>query len=343
MFKKVLIITLIVVAIVAVFVGGYFFWQKQNKEEQEKYTGPVEKITIGFPLIGAELNALIFVAEEKGYFREQGLEVSIKHEPSVNEGQKDLIDGGIDLASATDYTIAANVSSTQNIRIITAIDNGQYLGITARKDKGITNPSDLKGKRIGIMPKTISEFYLYQFLADKGISDNDVQIVGFTPDKIVPALLNDEIDAISAGLSLAYQANKSLGADTILWFLPVEKDSFWLLTAKKDWITMHPDLIKRFIKSLVASENFVKNNEQEAMVIVAKNINNPDKDYFDFVWSKHNFTVSLNQSLLLALEGETRWAIKNNLTDKTKVPNYLYYIYSDALETVKPEAVTIIH
>jgi hypothetical protein len=34
---------------------------------------------------------------------------------------------------------------------------------------------------------------------------------------------------------------------------------------------------------------------------------------------------------------------KNNLTDATKVPNYLDYIYFDALEEVKPEVVTIIH
>jgi NitT/TauT family transport system substrate-binding protein len=46
---------------------------------------------------------------------------------------------------------------------------------------------------------------------------------------------------------------------------------------------------------------------------------------------------------LIAFEDQARWRIKNNLTDKKDVPNYLNFIYLDALEGVKPEAVTIIH
>jgi len=51
----------------------------------------------------------------------------------------------------------------------------------------------------------------------------------------------------------------------------------------------------------------------------------------------------LDQSLVLALEDEARWAIKNKLTSKTKVPNYLNHIHLDALKSVAPSAVTIIH
>jgi len=35
--------------------------------------------------------------------------------------------------------------------------------------------------------------------------------------------------------------------------------------------------------------------------------------------------------------------LKNKLTDITKVPNYMQFIYLQGLEQVKPEAVTIIH
>ncbi len=59
--------------------------------------------------------------------------------------------------------------------------------------------------------------------------------------------------------------------------------------------------------------------------------------------AKNNFILSLSQVLIIAMEDEARWAIKNNLTDATEVPNYLDYIYFDALEAVKPDAVNIIH
>ncbi len=42
------------------------------------------------------------------------------------------------------------------------------------------------------------------------------------------------------------------------------------------------------------------------------------------------------------MEDSARWAIKNKLTDAKKVPNYLDYIYTDALKAVMPEAVRIV-
>jgi NitT/TauT family transport system substrate-binding protein len=47
--------------------------------------------------------------------------------------------------------------------------------------------------------------------------------------------------------------------------------------------------------------------------------------------------------LILALEDEARWAISNKLTDRTDMPNYLNYVYLDAIRSVAPSAVTIIH
>ena len=43
-----------------------------------------------------------------------------------------------------------------------------------------------------------------------------------------------------------------------------------------------------------------------------------------------------------AMEDEARWRIENNMTAATEIPSYLDYVYLDALEEVKPEAVTII-
>ena len=41
-------------------------------------------------------------------------------------------------------------------------------------------------------------------------------------------------------------------------------------------------------------------------------------------------------------QDEARWRIENKLTDQTMVPNYLDFIYIDALQAVKPEGVTLI-
>jgi NitT/TauT family transport system substrate-binding protein len=69
---------------------------------------------------------------------------------------------------------------------------------------------------------------------------------------------------------------------------------------------------------------------------------NYDADYMGTVWSENQFSLSLDQSLITAMEDEARWMIKNNLTTEKKVPDFMNYIYVDGLKAVKPEAVNII-
>jgi len=60
------------------------------------------------------------------------------------------------------------------------------------------------------------------------------------------------------------------------------------------------------------------------------------------VWPENHFFLSLDQSLVLAMEDEGRWMIRNNLTRERSVPDYRNYIYTKGLEEIKPEAVNII-
>jgi len=67
-----------------------------------------------------------------------------------------------------------------------------------------------------------------------------------------------------------------------------------------------------------------------------------DEAFTETIWSENQFSLSLDQSLVTAMEDEARWMIKNNLTKEKQVPDFLNYIYVDGLKAVKPEAVNII-
>jgi hypothetical protein len=60
------------------------------------------------------------------------------------------------------------------------------------------------------------------------------------------------------------------------------------------------------------------------------------------IWPEHRFSLTLDQSLIVAMEDETRWMMKNNLTNKSVMPNYFDYIYTNGMSTVKPESMNII-
>jgi NitT/TauT family transport system substrate-binding protein len=60
------------------------------------------------------------------------------------------------------------------------------------------------------------------------------------------------------------------------------------------------------------------------------------------VWKQNQFSLSLDQSLILAMQDESRWLISNNLTNATSIPNFQNYIYIGGLNSVKPQSVNII-
>ena len=66
---------------------------------------------------------------------------------------------------------------------------------------------------------------------------------------------------------------------------------------------------------------FVVNHLVEAKAIVKSQMNFSDT-YVETVWHQNQFSLSLDQSLILAMEGEARWLISNNLTNATGCPKF---------------------
>ena len=76
------------------------------------------------------------------------------------------------------------------------------------------------------------------------------------------------------------------------------------------------------------------------MDVVAQRVK-MDRVVLNETWDNFKFALFLDQSILTSMEDEARWAIRNRLTEATKVPNYLHYLHTDALMAVKPDAVLI--
>jgi NitT/TauT family transport system substrate-binding protein len=60
------------------------------------------------------------------------------------------------------------------------------------------------------------------------------------------------------------------------------------------------------------------------------------------VWPQHQFTLSLDQTLMVAMKDEAQWMINSNLTTEKTIPDFVNYIYVDGLKAVKPEVANII-
>ena len=330
--KTGIVITALIV--IGIIVGGYF-WLSQEKPE--KYTGPVEKITLAAYAGGT--GTLVYVAEDQGFFEENGLEVTIKDYESGKAAADSLLDGEADICTSADFVFVSNSFDHADLRVFGTVATAEVKELVARKDKGITTIDDLIGKKIGVTKKSGGEFALGRFLIFNALSYEDVELVDLKPNEIVEAVLNGDIDAGFTWDPNVYYIKKGLGDNAISW--PGEQDFYFVLLTKEDWIENNPAAAERFIKSVLEAEDYIKDNSEEAKEFV-KNRFDYESDYIDYSWPKQEFAVILEQAMLITFEDQARWRIKQGLTDATEVPNYLYYIYMDALEKVKPEAVKII-
>jgi NitT/TauT family transport system substrate-binding protein len=100
-------------------------------------------------------------------------------------------------------------------------------------------------------------------------------------------------------------------------------------------------LVNRLLRSLAQAEYFLKSHPDDAKAIVQKRLRY-DNTYINAVWREHQFSLSLDHSLIAAMEDEARWMIKNNLTKEKQIPDFMNYIYVDGLKAIRPEAVKII-
>ncbi len=154
-------------------------------------------------------------------------------------------------------------------------------------------------------------------------------------------VINGDVDAVISFPPYVETARQQLGDDAVVWAVQGKQMLYGLITCRTDWLPQNQELVKRFLKSMSQTEDYMVQHPNEAKAIVQKKMNYTD-DYMTTVWARNEFSLSLDQSLVVAMENEARWMIKNNLTSQTLVPDFINFIYVEGLNSVKPESVDII-
>ncbi len=303
------------------------------------YSGPVEPIVVAYSPF--ESTALIWIAEDQQFFNQNGLDVTLRKYDTGAGALDGMVKGEADIAvGITEFPLVGRAFRKERIRAIGNIDKAQFIYLVGRKDRGIEKVSDLKGKRVGTTLGTVAHFHLGRLLSLNGMNMQDITLVDVkTPEEWVNTVANGDIDAVVTAQPYANYARDRLGANAFVLSAQSSQFLYGLIISSDEWITKHPEMASRF-KSLAQAEEYLIRHPTEAKAIVQKRLN-LDAAYVETVWSQNQFSLSLDQSLILAMEDEARWMISNNLTAEKTVPNFLDYIYTDGLKAVKPDAVRI--
>ena len=281
-----------------------------------------------------------YVALEKGFWKEEGLEVKAEMFSAGRLALDALLAKSTEVMSVSETPLMHAILQGYDIKIVATVAEMQEVKAIGRRDHGIRTAKDFKGKRIATLPGTNSDYFMYQFLKKHGISLKDVKITNMAPPEMVTSLINGNIDAYFAWEPHIYYARKHLG-DTCVVF-PAEDlyHGRHCVAMNSDYITQHPDVVEKLIRGFIRAEKFAKEQPDSAMAIVAK-ITGLSGDDLKALWGEYNIKVQLDSTLVDILQVEGKWALSLEKNPKP-LPDFKAQIYTEGLRKVRPSSLTII-
>lgn len=318
-------------------IAGYLWFERMPSRP---VPGPVDRIIVADR--AQPVGALVYVAYTQGYFAQEGLEVVLESYASGKAALESVLHGKSDMATSAETSIVLASMTGQDISVVaTLCTASRNTIIIARKDKGIIAPKNLIGKKIGVTFGTNGQFFLDLFLADQRVRNAQVHQVDLKPDMMFDRLMSGDVDAVSIWNPHARRLQKNLGDNAVTFDgggIYTETDN---LVARNAFIRQKPEAVKKMLRALIRAERFIAQKPGTARRIIASRIGMEPTQLND-AWPGIYYRVVLQQSLLVLMEDQARWAIRNRYVERQTIPNYLNFIYRDALDAVNPGAVSII-
>jgi ABC-type nitrate/sulfonate/bicarbonate transport system substrate-binding protein len=105
---------------------------------------PAFRPQANLPFVGA------YIAQKKGFFAEEGLEVEIRHgTPGTNDALQALLAGQVQVSTANVSSVLRQRAETAPTVSIALIGQVGEQGLVALADSGIESPRDFEGKTVG--------------------------------------------------------------------------------------------------------------------------------------------------------------------------------------------------
>ena len=277
--KKPLFIGLfIIIAIVIAFFP--FNGEKQDNE-----------ITIGYSALRISLP--VFVAQEKGFFADEGLNINLERFDTAQPLMSSLVAGNIPIAGYTALPITYNAmlrSETELYFVTSMLEDQQhrisYLIVPTDTSQDFSI-SDLKGKKIGILPTVAYKAWIEEILRKNNVDLSEVEIVQIAPALSPSALESKQVDALftndpAATTVLQQKIGRLLSREVEVPKYLGEPFLFGSFNIRKDFADANPEITKKVISAMNKAVKFVNSNPTEAKEMMKKYLHESQQPFVDF-------------------------------------------------------------
>lgn len=301
----------------------------------------IDKLNIALAVLPQ--GGLLHIAAAKGYFAEEGLEVTLTPVSHGKVGIELMLQGKADLTVAAEVPFVISVLKGEALAIAASmLDMPEGHAVIARRDRGIVTAADLPGKKIGVSFGSSGEYHLWAFLIRHRLAPDSVTLVDVAPGRIAQEIASGSVDATVTWKPLTFDVQAALGENARFLAGDNGYTQMNVLLGRGEFLKARPAAIEKLTRSLLKAEAFTRSRPDEALRLIA-DWTKADIEVLRPIWQEFHFRIALRQSHLITLEDEARWAMARGYVENAPVPNFLPHLYLDALLAARPERVTVVH
>jgi NitT/TauT family transport system substrate-binding protein len=211
----------------------------------------------------------VFIAQEKGFFKDAGLEVQLKPFSNPGETLPAMIAGQLDIGLTTVQNLVL-LNGTSNVAAVTIglIDASNGADAIVAKDS-IKSVAQLKGKKVGATLGEVNHFLLLVGLEKAGLNESDITLTNMSADDAGAAFVAGQLDAAVTWEPWVTKA-KSAGGHTIFTSAEIPDTIIDCVAVPKASVAAKRANYAAFMGAIDKGVAFLRSSPDESATLIAK-------------------------------------------------------------------------
>lgn len=246
------------------------------------------KIALGYTAAGDFLP--VFVAKEKGFFEQRGLDIELTRIALASNVPAALMSDSVQIGSGTGPGLLQAAEGGLELVAIAGgarqVSSNATVSVVAGSNVDIQSPEDFKGKKIGVPGlNSVIDVVFRKWLIGKGVSVADVTLVEAPFPQMNDMLRGGTIDAVAVLEPFRSKiVNDGNGVPVANYFSDVKDGmvfGFWMAT--RSWVDSNPEAVAAFREASAEAISYIAENPDEAKEIEIKylSVSTPSFASFD--------------------------------------------------------------
>lgn len=253
------IVAIIIAVVIVAVAGGCFL-----------LGGSGDTVTIGY--LPSDHDAALFVADVQGKFQENGINTKLVQFNNGGDLMTAMASGDVDVGYVGITPVLSSIVKGVPVKVISAAQT-EGSGIVVAKDSGISDVSDLAGKKIATPGEaSIQHMLLTYYLKENGMKINDLKVSAMKVPSMNDALKTDKIDGMITFEPYVTIAEKN-GAVVLAGSQDILPDHpCCVVVASDKYIENHPNETQKILEIHKNATDFINQNTDEAAGLLPKDI-----------------------------------------------------------------------